>query len=182
MGAWLGTPSTQASTAPSAQPREARCPTGNGRLISRACTRRQVTPSPNLARDETTSPYAKERPCEAGVVRGVLDRRRADARPATSAGLVLAEVAPNLPLRLGPALRDEAPNPDQPGQLAGRGSVVSDQQVRTILAVHVRGVDGMCAGCRAWWSRLAPYPCYQVDWATARAAWSITARFLGGLR
>jgi hypothetical protein len=59
---------------------------------------------------------------------------------------------------------------------------MSDQQVQVILAVHVRRLDGMCAGCRAWWSRLTPYPCWQVDWATSRQARTITSRFLGGLR
>jgi hypothetical protein len=59
---------------------------------------------------------------------------------------------------------------------------MSHQQVREILAVHTRGLDGLCTGCRSWWSRLAPYPCYQVEWATRRFARSITARVLGGLR
>ncbi|MFF5173376.1 hypothetical protein ACFY3U_12140 [Micromonospora sp. NPDC000089] len=48
-----------------------------------------------------------------------------------------------------------------------------------ILAVHVRGLDGMCVGCRAWWARLTPYPCWQVAWATSRQARARTARFLG---
>ncbi|MFJ6199797.1 hypothetical protein [Micromonospora sp. NPDC092111] len=59
---------------------------------------------------------------------------------------------------------------------------MNDDQERTILAVHIRGVDGMCVGCRAWWSRLTPYPCSQVNWATSRRAWTITARFLAGAR
>ena len=33
-----------------------------------------------------------------------------------------------------------------------------------IFRPPVRGLDGMCVGCRAWWSRLASYPCWQVDW------------------
>lgn len=37
-------------------------------------------------------------------------------------------------------------------------------------------------GCRAWWSRLTPYPCWQVDWATSWQAQTITARFLEGAR
>ncbi len=53
---------------------------------------------------------------------------------------------------------------------------------RTILAVHVRGLDGMCAGCRVWWSRLVPYPCWQVEWATSRQARGCVARFRGGVR
>ncbi|MDG4797985.1 hypothetical protein O7615_29410 [Micromonospora sp. WMMD1082] len=53
---------------------------------------------------------------------------------------------------------------------------------RAILAVHVRGLDGMCVGCRAWWSRPTPYPCWQVDWATSRHAHASVARFLGGVR
>jgi hypothetical protein len=59
---------------------------------------------------------------------------------------------------------------------------VNDDQDQQILAVHIRGLDGMCVGCRAWWSRLAPYPCWQVDWATSRQARTITTRFLGGVR
>ncbi|MGK5739265.1 hypothetical protein [Micromonospora sp. URMC 103] len=55
-------------------------------------------------------------------------------------------------------------------------------QEQTIVAVHIRGLDGMCVGCRAWWSRLAPYPCWQVEWATSRQAWMITARFLESVR
>ncbi|WP_422733238.1 hypothetical protein ACN26Y_19770 [Micromonospora sp. WMMD558] len=53
-------------------------------------------------------------------------------------------------------------------------------QEKGILAVHLRGLDGMCIGCRAWWARLAPYPCWQVDWATSRRARSLTAALLGG--
>ncbi|OJF13472.1 hypothetical protein EDD30_6323 [Couchioplanes caeruleus] len=35
-----------------------------------------------------------------------------------------------------------------------------------IVAAHtVR--DGLCAGCRDWWARLAPFPCEQVRWARA---------------
>ncbi|SCG68362.1 hypothetical protein [Micromonospora halophytica] len=55
---------------------------------------------------------------------------------------------------------------------------MKDDQEQAILSVHVRGLDGMCVGCRAWWSRLTPYPCWQVDWATSRQAQTITARFL----
>ncbi|RUL91899.1 hypothetical protein EG812_18300 [Verrucosispora sp. FIM060022] len=53
---------------------------------------------------------------------------------------------------------------------------------RTILAVHVRGLDGLCVGCRVWWARLVPYPCWQVEWATSRQARASVARFLGGVR
>ncbi|WP_027644400.1 hypothetical protein [Salinispora oceanensis] len=56
----------------------------------------------------------------------------------------------------------------------------TDQQEQTILAAHVPGPDGMCTGCRAWWSRLTPYPCSQADWATSRHARRITHRFLRG--
>ncbi len=59
---------------------------------------------------------------------------------------------------------------------------MKDDQEHTILAVHVRGLDGMCVGCRAWWARLSPYPCWQVDWATSRQARASVARFLGGVR
>lgn len=52
-------------------------------------------------------------------------------------------------------------------------------QEQQILGVHLRGLDGMCTGCRVWWGRLAPYPCVQVEWATSRQAWAVTARFLG---
>ncbi|MEU1810458.1 hypothetical protein ABZ481_13650 [Micromonospora aurantiaca] len=47
-----------------------------------------------------------------------------------------------------------------------------------VLAVHLPDADGMCTGCRAWWSRLTPYPCWQVDWATSRQARRLTARVL----
>jgi hypothetical protein len=43
----------------------------------------------------------------------------------------------------------------------------------------VRGLDGMCAGCRAWWSRLTPYPGWQVDWATSRQLRSSPSGSLG---
>ncbi|SCL19711.1 hypothetical protein GA0070624_1822 [Micromonospora rhizosphaerae] len=59
---------------------------------------------------------------------------------------------------------------------------MNDESVRAILAAHVRAIDGTCVGCRLWWSRLSPYPCWQVLWATSRQARAITARFLGGLR
>ncbi|MEU1845354.1 hypothetical protein ABZ466_17365 [Micromonospora sediminicola] len=56
---------------------------------------------------------------------------------------------------------------------------MNDRGERVILAVHVRGLDGMCAGCRLWWARLTPYPCWQVTWATSRQARASVARFLG---
>ncbi|GAA2704685.1 hypothetical protein GCM10010429_12230 [Micromonospora olivasterospora] len=56
---------------------------------------------------------------------------------------------------------------------------MNDDQERAILAVQFRGLDGMCVGCRAWWSRLVPYPCWQVEWATSRQARTIMARYLG---
>ncbi|MGN9774850.1 hypothetical protein ACTMS0_03580 [Micromonospora sp. H33] len=59
---------------------------------------------------------------------------------------------------------------------------MKDDEKQAILAVHVRGFDGMCAGCCAWWSRRAPYPCSRVDWATSRQAQTITARILGGVQ
>ncbi|MFE9694478.1 hypothetical protein [Micromonospora sp. NPDC005806] len=55
---------------------------------------------------------------------------------------------------------------------------MSNDDEQRILAVHLPGMDGLCVGCRAWWSRLAPYPCWQVEWATSRQARAITARFL----
>ncbi|MEU8263225.1 hypothetical protein AB0C02_21665 [Micromonospora sp. NPDC048999] len=109
-------------------------------------------------------------------------RDRPDPRPRASAGLVLAEVAAYLPVRCRSAVPCPSPDSNQPGSLATGGSRVNDEQGQAILAVHVRGLDGMCAGCRAWWSRLVPYPCWQVEWATSRHARTITARFLGGVR
>lgn len=53
---------------------------------------------------------------------------------------------------------------------------------RRILLAHRPGADGLCVGCRAWWSRLVPYPCWQVEWATSRQARASVARFLGGVR
>lgn len=59
---------------------------------------------------------------------------------------------------------------------------MKDDQEQVILSVHVRGLDGLCIGCRVWWSQLTPYPCWQVEWATSRQARTITARFLDGVR
>ncbi|GAA4563695.1 hypothetical protein GCM10023176_08160 [Micromonospora coerulea] len=53
-------------------------------------------------------------------------------------------------------------------------------QEHAIPAAHVQAPDGLCAGCRAWWSRLAPYPCWQIEWATSRRARTIITRFLRG--
>ncbi|MGC4757856.1 hypothetical protein [Micromonospora trifolii] len=50
---------------------------------------------------------------------------------------------------------------------------MSGGQQKAIIAVHVRGLDGLCTGCRAWCSRLTPYPC----WQQARP---MTAALLGG--
>ncbi|WP_407940331.1 hypothetical protein [Micromonospora narathiwatensis] len=118
----------------------------------------------------------------ARLVRRVSARNRPDPRPTAPAGLVMAELAAYLPMRRRLALPYPAPDSDQPGSLAARGHRMNDEQEQVILAVHVRGLDGMCAGCRAWWSRLTPYPCWQVDWATSRQARTITAWFLGGVR
>ncbi|MEU7920764.1 hypothetical protein [Micromonospora zamorensis] len=57
---------------------------------------------------------------------------------------------------------------------------MSNDAERQILVVHLLANDGLCTGCRAWWSRLTPYPCWQVDWATSRQARSMTAALLGG--
>ncbi|MET7962507.1 hypothetical protein ABZ356_23810 [Micromonospora zamorensis] len=35
---------------------------------------------------------------------------------------------------------------------------------------------------RAWWSRLAPYPGWQVQWPTGRRLWAMLASLLSGLR
>nr|WP_325049217.1 hypothetical protein [Micromonospora deserti] len=109
-------------------------------------------------------------------------RDRPDSCPTAPAGLVLAKVAANLPLWCRSALPCPASHPDQPLPLAARGGAVKEGQEHAILAAHVQTSDGMCAGCRAWWSRLAPYPCWQVEWATSRQARTFTARFLGSVR
>ncbi|MBL6274714.1 hypothetical protein JMF97_00895 [Micromonospora fiedleri] len=56
-----------------------------------------------------------------------------------------------------------------------------EDQTDRILSVHRAGVDGLCVGCRWWWPRLAPYPCYQAEWAFRCHARAVTLRFLGGL-
>ncbi|MFJ1542957.1 hypothetical protein ACIODS_30900 [Micromonospora chalcea] len=108
--------------------------------------------------------------------------RRADSCSQASAGVVVAALAACLPLWVRPALPRPASDSDQSGSLAVGGCAVTSEQEQAIVAVHVRGLDGMCAGCRAWWSRLTPYPCWQVEWATSRQARAITARFLEGVR
>ncbi|MFI7493069.1 hypothetical protein ACIBXA_32325 [Micromonospora echinaurantiaca] len=118
----------------------------------------------------------------ARFVRRIRPRHRPGPCPAASAGLVLAEVAADLPLWGRPALPCPASHPDQPWPLAGRGGAVKETQEEAILVAHVQAPDGLCAGCRAWWSRLAPYPCWQVEWATSRQARTITVRFLEGVR
>ncbi|MFY1576857.1 hypothetical protein ACN26Z_18375 [Verrucosispora sp. WMMD703] len=118
----------------------------------------------------------------ARLVRRVPVGHRVDVRPTASAGLVLAALAARLSLRCRRAVPCPAPDTDQPGPLAAGERAVIGSPERTILAVHVRGLDGMCAGRRAWWSRLSPYPCWQVDWATSRQARASVARFLGGVR
>ncbi|MEV2238465.1 hypothetical protein [Micromonospora sp. NPDC049891] len=115
-------------------------------------------------------------------VRRVPVGHRVDLRAAASARVVVATVAARLPVRSRPAVSCPAPDTDQPGPLAAGERAVTGSLEQTILAVHVRGLDGMCAGCRAWWSRLAPYPCWQVDWATSRQAHASVARFLAGVR
>ncbi|MGK5444631.1 hypothetical protein ACSNN7_22790 [Micromonospora sp. URMC 105] len=57
---------------------------------------------------------------------------------------------------------------------------MSNEAEQRILVVHLPGEDGLCTGCRGWWSRLTPYPCWQVEWATSRQARSLTAALLGG--
>ncbi|MCZ7420050.1 hypothetical protein O7605_11025 [Verrucosispora sp. WMMA2121] len=123
-----------------------------------------------------------QRAGQSGLLRRVRPSRRADPRPPTPASVVLAALAAHLPVRSRTAVPCSAPYSDQPGSLAAGGRAVTGGSERMILAVHVRGLDGMCVGCRAWWSRLAPYPCWQVDWATSRQARASVARFLGGVR
>ncbi|MFB9849266.1 hypothetical protein ACFFMR_02535 [Micromonospora andamanensis] len=118
----------------------------------------------------------------ARLVRRVPVGHRVDLRAAASPGVVVATVAACLPVRSRPAVPCSAPYPDQPGPLAAGERAVTGGPEQAILVVHVRGLDGMCAGCRAWWSRLAPYPCWQVEWATSRQARASVARFLEGVR
>ncbi|WBB88422.1 MULTISPECIES: hypothetical protein [unclassified Micromonospora] len=107
---------------------------------------------------------------------------RADPCSQAPAGVVVAALAAYLPLWVRPALPRSAPDTDQSWPLATGGRAVTGGQEQAILAVHILGLDGMCAGCRAWWARLTPYPCWQVEWATSRQARAITARFLEGVR
>nr|WP_255292649.1 hypothetical protein [Micromonospora sp. WMMA1996] len=53
-------------------------------------------------------------------------------------------------------------------------------QEQRIRRVHVRGLDGMCVGCRVWWGRLTSYPGWQMEWVTSRQARLLTATLLGG--
>ncbi|WBB90533.1 hypothetical protein [Verrucosispora sp. WMMC514] len=118
----------------------------------------------------------------ARLVRRVPVGHRVDVCPPASPGVVVATVAAGLSVRSRLAVPCPAPPPDQPRALADRGGTMINGAEQAILAVHVRGLDGLCVGCRAWWSRLAPYPCWQVDWATSRQARASVARFLGGVR
>ncbi|MFI7303988.1 hypothetical protein ACIBM8_12315 [Micromonospora aurantiaca] len=101
-----------------------------------------------------------------------------DARTPSSPGLVVAAVAVGVPLRRGAAVPEPPPRTDQSRSPAAAGGPVRTAE-QAILAVHVRGLDGMCVGCRLWWARLTPYPCWQVAWATSRQARASVARFLG---
>ncbi|MBQ1018647.1 hypothetical protein KBX71_12345 [Micromonospora sp. D93] len=56
---------------------------------------------------------------------------------------------------------------------------MSSEAEQRILVAHVPGKSGLYNGCWAWRSRLTPYPCRQVDWATSRQARSMTAALLG---
>ncbi|WP_435819622.1 hypothetical protein [Micromonospora tulbaghiae] len=115
---------------------------------------------------------------QASAVRGLPPRRRVDARTPASPGLVVAEVAVGVPVWCGAAVPQPPPRTDQSRSLAVAGGPVRTAE-QAILAVHVRGLDGMCVGCRLWWARLTPYPCWQVAWATSRQARASVARFLG---
>ncbi|WBB69396.1 hypothetical protein [Micromonospora sp. WMMD812] len=57
---------------------------------------------------------------------------------------------------------------------------MTSEAEQRILVVHLPGTDGLGNGRRAWWARLTPYPCWQVDWATSRQARALTAALLGG--
>ena len=96
--------------------------------------------------------------------------------------MVVAQMEVAVPVRGRSALSEPTPHPDQPQALAGKGRAVTDDAERRILLAHRLGADGLCAGCRAWWSRLVPYPCWQVEWATSRQARASVARFLDGVR
>ncbi|MBL6277001.1 hypothetical protein JMF97_12595 [Micromonospora fiedleri] len=124
----------------------------------------------------------RARPRAACFVRRVSLRYRVDVCAAASAGVVLAALATRLSMRCRPALSCPASDPDQPWSLAAGERAVTGGPERLILAVHVRGLDGMCAGCRVWWALLVPYPCWQVEWATSRQARASVARFLEGVR
>ncbi|WFE48663.1 hypothetical protein [Verrucosispora sp. WMMD1129] len=116
------------------------------------------------------------------LVRRVPVGHRVDVRPTASTCVVVATVAARLPMRSRPSVSCPAPETDLPGSLAAGERAVIGGPEQMILVVHVRGLDGMCVGCRAWWSRLSPYPCWQVEWATSRQARASVARFLGGVR
>ncbi|MEU6024572.1 hypothetical protein [Micromonospora sp. NPDC047134] len=116
------------------------------------------------------------------VLRPVPDRRSDDFGTATPTGMVVAQMEVAVPVRGRPALPRPAPHSHQPRPLADRGGPMTSGAEQAILAVHLRGLDGLCVGCRAWWSRLVPYPCWQVEWATSRQARASVARFLGGVR
>ncbi|WP_018908212.1 hypothetical protein [Salinispora arenicola] len=118
----------------------------------------------------------------ARLVRRLPVSHRVDVCPTASFRLVVATMAACLPVRSRTAVPCPAPDTNQSWSLAPRGRAVTSGPERVILAVHVRGIDGMCAGCRVWWSRLAPWPCWQVEWATSRLARASVARFLGGVR
>ncbi|GHJ07752.1 hypothetical protein TPA0907_21190 [Micromonospora humidisoli] len=53
---------------------------------------------------------------------------------------------------------------------------------QTILAVQLRGLDGLCVGCRVWLARLSVYPCWQADWVTSRQGRVRVALFPGGVQ
>ncbi|WP_184685406.1 hypothetical protein [Micromonospora echinospora] len=115
---------------------------------------------------------------ETSHLRPVRDRCCFDARTSASPEVVVAEVAVGVPVWCGAAVPEPPPRTDQSRSLAVAGGPMSTAE-QAILAVHVRGLDGMCVGCRLWWARLTPYPCWQVAWATSRQARASVARFLG---
>ncbi|MCO1614438.1 hypothetical protein M8C11_06905 [Micromonospora sp. CPM1] len=115
---------------------------------------------------------------ETSHLRPVPDRCCLDACEAAPPEVVVAEVAVGVPVWCGAAVPQPPPRTDQSRSLAVAGGPVRTAE-QAILAVHVRGLDGMCVGCRLWWARLTPYPCWQVAWATSRQARASVARFLG---
>ncbi|WP_410813713.1 hypothetical protein [Micromonospora sp. 067-2] len=59
---------------------------------------------------------------------------------------------------------------------------MNDGQEQGTVSVQLRGLSDWCGDCRVWRSRLVPYPCRQVQWATGWQVRSLAAWLLGGRR